>query len=190
MAVLDMRRKGARALMNHPALKDKEIIGRGSFCSVFDNGRSVLKMTTDVHQYDLYTAGMDNPIFPKLHKSYGQIGLLGESPVYLVEMEKLEEIDRDSQAFNFIKKIRHDYAKVFPCHDENYTEAYCSTEALIRLSEQESFSPRLKSGLLDLADFMVGRSCTADFHHRNFMTRGSQIVFNDPVCDYLSIHNW
>lgn len=190
MPALDMRRKGGRALLKHPALKSKEIIGRGSFCSVFDNGDTVLKMTTDKHQFDLYTAGLDNPIFPRLHRNHGEIGTLGGAPVYLVEMEKLGEISRDSEQFEFIRAIRKHYAQVFPCHDENYTEAHCSAEALIRLVDQESFAFRLKSGILDLAEFMVGRNCVADFHHRNFMTRGSQIVFNDPICEYSFSHYW
>ena len=182
MKVLDFRYKGARELLGLSVIRDLPIIGRGSFAAVFDKGDRVMKLTVDKFQHDFLGAS-DNPLFPRVYHSLGQVGEVNGCPAFLVEMEKLNRIEEGSFHEAFVKRLISEFVGNYPAHDETVSDALCCAEALLRMSNKESFTSRLQSGLLDIAEFVVRHNCIADFHAGNFMLRDKQIVFHDPVAD-------
>lgn len=186
--ILDMRKKGGRALRDSPLLKGLPVIGRGKFASVYDRGKTVMKLTADAHSYDfLRLKAKGNPVFPRVVTDHGMVGEVGGIPVFLLEMEKLKPVEKESFGARFADRFIRQYAAAYPALGAQYSNSWCSVEALCRMSELESFPLRLRRGLLDLAEFMAPRGCVADFHLQNFMMRGEQVVLNDPIADHYAL---
>lgn len=179
MALLDMRTREVKRLLNHPAVRGLPIIGRGRHTIAFDKGETVVKMTVDWIQRNFYQE-VDNHAFPKIHKDWGEVGECKELPVYLLESEKLKPISVKTPGWSFISRLIKDYVNNYPSLGRA-TCSECSAVSLLKLAENPSLGTNFKTALYDIADYVIRNDCVADFHEENFMQRGDQIVINDPV---------
>lgn len=188
MTVLKHSDPGVQRAKFHPALKGLRQMARGAFCSVYDKGDTVLKLTCDKIQYgfsrDAYCP--EGPYFPRLITDHGEVGeTRGGLSIYLMEMEKLSAIG--NRAPIEVKRMRRSLL--------SQTERHIRSGSTVREMKEESYKGlgnilnegALPAGLLDaldqVRDWMSNYECCVDFHAKNLMMRGDQLILNDIVCD-------
>lgn len=181
---------GVKSAMRHPALAGLKTLARGSFCQVYDKGDTVLKLTADHIQYyfsaDCYAP--EGPYFPKLIKDHGCVGSTKHGlDLYLMEMEKLSPIGR--KASIDVKRLRKELLSLTNQHidvkadgrrpDQMRMASYKGLGAVIEHLQ----NPGLVDALDCLRTWMSNYDACCDFHGKNLMMRGDQLILNDVVCD-------
>lgn len=195
--ILNFRHWGTKRARKHEAIKDLSIIGRGTFCAVYDKGDTVLKLTCDEMQY-YYSTDYCRPQgrhFPRLIKDHGEIGEQGELGLYLFEVEKLKPVkrklcsERTWKTYNNLIQKANSYYNPF-VFTRGMSISDESRVVLEKLAEDKSFSAGLRDALNDVAYFIGNYGAISDMHRGNVMLRGQTIVLNDVVCDgeMLSAH--
>jgi hypothetical protein len=198
MAILKLTDKGTKDALEHPLIRTKTRIGRGAFCIVFDNDSSVYKLTCDKFQYAFYSheSRPSNDFFPKLINDYGIVGGVKNHSLFLVEMEKLQPMERKAltppnawmQRKNLLRAANEHRRKTWMQFDCSDSEAKLLTGCLRGVSEYDYIDDELGNAASLLANFCETFSCSPDLHRSNFMLRGSQLVFNDTVKDQHTIY--
>lgn len=193
--VLDHRDFGVQAAQRHPALHGLKRLARGAFCSVYDRGDTVLKLTCDQVQYWMSTDGYrpEGPFFPRLVKDHGNVGTTKDGlDIYLMEMEKLTAIGRSAPID--VKRLRRDLLS----QTNKHVHAGARTPQAMRMEsyvglgkiiDQSALAPGLIDALERLRDWISNYDASCDFHAKNLMMRGDQLVLNDVVCDPKAVVN-
>lgn len=192
---------GVRAARRHPALKGLRHLARGTFCSVYDKGDTVLKLTCDRIQYAFSAEGLapTGPYFPRLIKDYG---LVGETrvglPIYLMEMEKLDkmrgapaetrklarELMRETEALYLTNYHHTRLAKVREVDRARYASVATLQEVV---DESTTLPGDMCEALDEVRQFISNYDAGMDMHTGNLMRRGDQLVLNDVVCDSAAV---
>lgn len=198
MAILKLTDKATRDALEHPLLRTKSQIGRGAFCIVLDNGSSVLKLTCDKFQYAFYSheSRPQDEFFPKLVNDFGIVGGTEDRPLFLVEMEKLQPIQKKAlapsgaweQRKNLLSVAAEHRRKIWMKFDDMDSEAEILTACLRGATDYDRIDNALGRAASLLADFCETFACSPDLHRSNFMLRGLQLVFNDTVKDQHTIY--
>jgi len=183
----------------HPALDGLKRIGRGAFCAVYDKGDTVVKMTCDPIQYaftcDAWSP--EGPFFPRLVENHFCIGETWKGvPIYLFEVEKLAPVRRDSPAH--IKRLARRLIKATA--DSMWSQASrhrrgsyvnqkrdASMSALQEVIDEGKLPADLLEALQDVHTFVSNYDAMIDFHGKNLMLRGEQLILNDVVADPLQV---
>ncbi|MHB0928653.1 MAG: hypothetical protein ACYC3W_07000 [Candidatus Nanopelagicales bacterium] len=112
--VLKLTDPYVKTASQHPSIKNKKLIARGTFSFLFEGSRpdTVLKMTADQSNYMLlndYVVRVKGKHFPQIIDCYGEIHEIcvdgDHFPVYLYEMERLKKLTSNSEAKRQAKKI-------------------------------------------------------------------------------------
>lgn len=170
---MNLRHGIGRTLRNLPQLRDKRLIGRGSFCAVFEGSRhdTVYKLTTDRSAW-CYMTGAYRPTgthTPVVLRDFGDVSPDEEKPVFLVEVERLVPLR---------SKPPCDYSKGFAFVVKNHWEIFNrgQTTLLFRCP------PSLRDFFEDLHIFTSNFECSFDATMRNVMRRhDGTLVASDPV---------
>lgn len=198
MRILNLSKWGTKKARRHPALQGLPILGSGTFCTVFDNGKTVLKLTCDDIQYGYSTdyCAPKGRHFPKLIKNHGVVGEQDELALYLFEVEKIQPIKRGRHAPTAAKTLQ----LLLEQSSFKYWETQCNMSrsgghkspvirakeisriTLEKCAESKKFSPGMRDALDLLSNFVANYGASIDMHRANFMLRGKTLVFNDPVC--------
>lgn len=198
--ILRLDDKGTKEALTHPALAGKRKLARGKFSAVYDNGDTVLKVTTDSSCYELmkfYAQG--NKRFPTTIRDFGVIGVqkLHDLNIYMVEVERLNKISTASiELRRLVRKICNQSADImatkapiFERHQAKIAMARIVPETLYQMSEDSDFTSDMREALEFIAQFSMDYDGIGlDFHSGNFMVRNNgELVFSDPVCNILLI---
>lgn len=175
---------------HHPLLRGKPIIGRGVYGAVFDNGKTVLKLTACDKSAMLLTDPVIGPKgrhFPKLIEDHGVIGCdrgpISDTPLHLLEIEKLAPVPRGGPLRALVRKI----LEALPVHrastyDHRAPIWQNEREQLFQMSRVDKRLPiSIRSALRELGNFIHHSEALLDLHAQNFMVRGGTLVLNDPV---------
>lgn len=201
MPVLKMNHYGTKRALRHEALRDLPILGRGMFCTVFDKGDTVLKLTADHIQYHFYTdyCAPQGPYYPTMIRDYGIVGEQGEYVLYLVEMEKLTPFGRRDEVADLAWLQRRELMRAYQRHRVRVISKFwhiinpvmfsSSLDAAVlnELALDESIDKDMREVVGELSMFVCNYQCTTDLHRANFMLRGDQLVLNDVVADVESL---
>lgn len=201
MKVLRLSDKGVKEALNHPAIAGKTLIGRGTFSLVFDNGDTVLKLTTDSCHYEMLKFYSDDGVrFPKVLADHGVVGVQGHMDLnlYLIEVERLEPITVKSGEWKLVKALIKGAANmmrtktpVFERHANKIDMRLIVPETLFQMAEDKTLPTDVKEALDSIARFSMDYEGVAlDFHRANFMVRPSTgaAVFSDPVYNLLTLN--
>ncbi|MCG5512801.1 hypothetical protein [Ectothiorhodospira shaposhnikovii] len=171
-----------------PALAGSPI-GRGHFSAVWDNGDTVLKLTCDPGQWDLWekVTGefMEPKHIPNIIREPLRVGMLQtrvpglKAPAYLIEMEKLQKPTGTA--------AKHKRVILKAINEFGFQSA---TTALSKASEKlEGLLPDSIIQTMQLIDeILVDQSVRHDLHGENFMQRGEDLVFCDPFVSLKADH--
>jgi hypothetical protein len=181
--------KEVRRALEHAGLQGKEPIGRGRYSLVFDNGDTVLKLTTDRGVLDLQAcqenACLPLPTLPKFHRVIGEVGQHAGRPLWLFEVERLDKLVSGSaqrkQALA-IKRLQHGINGV--AIKESFHRVAELTCKL--MSEAQTLAREWRDTFAALSEYAAGRHhLGCDFHPANFLTRPAtgELVLNDPFED-------
>ncbi len=195
--VLSLRDKGVRdVIANHPALQGLTRIGRGTFSAVYDNGDTVIKLTSDAHHYELLTQGYAcTDHFPKLVNDWGDVGVqeFGDADLYLIEVEKLSKVGASTDAAKMARKLCALAAKtmkikspIFERNAKSIDMSLIVPETFFTMARDEKLPDSIRASLEQLASFCMDYDGVAmDFHLANFMVRPGTdtLIFSDPVYD-------
>lgn len=157
----------------HPLLRNAPLLGRGSFCYVFQGKKktSVLKLTTDP-THVAYLTDSDAPHGVYKPKVFANHRVIGETSagrdLFLLEVERLQPIDDGSANW--------DLADTLIVHHFNNDWLPQSKRSARWASED------LLCFMRELNRFTRIFECRLDLSTANFMERSNrQLVFNDPV---------
>lgn len=169
----------------HPLLRGTRVLGRGSFCVVFETAQTdrVLKLTTDRAHVDYLLDGCSpqGEHKPRVLADHEEVGTTSRGlPMYLLEVERLQRIKRGTpngtlaqRIVRFADKHRH-----FP---DELRDVPALTSALADFM-----------GVLNI--FISNFSYMRDAKFDNFMQRADgTLVFSDPVYDhslFQKAHQW
>lgn len=199
MGLLDLRTSEVRAALRHPRIQGLPKLGRGYFCQVFDNGNTVLKLTCDRTQHAFYTDSLrpQNKHFPRLVENYGEIGRMGDMPLYLVEMEKLNRFNHRGKAWEQRKKLigmAEVYRSELWWDYRNLNglefDRRLSISILSHMARDARLDGAMRKCCQGVLRFIVEFNCGIDFHNGNFMVRDDTLVLNDVVADIESIYRY
>lgn len=198
--ILRLDDKGTKKALTHPALTGKKRIARGKFSAVYDNGETVLKVTTDSTGYELMKFyANNNKRFPETITDYGMIGVqkLYDLNIYMVEVERLYQINTAPLSSRRLVKrlckqasnIMATKTPIFEKHENKITMARIVPETLYQMSDDKDFTPDMREALESIASFSMDYDGVGlDFHSANFMVReNGELVFSDPVCNILTM---
>lgn len=208
MSFFNFRSNPDRQLLKHPLLKGKRLLGKGMMSGTFEcDATSVYKVTCDVAQYRFMEEVEPHWFFPRFIEGFGQIA----EDVYLLRCERLEKCIRPASGQGDFC-IRQGTGEGDFCIrqaigiDEALLEAvkaYCAehpqagaalalpwsyeAEFLLATAATPKFAP-IREALQSLAAFIARTGYRLDCHLGNFMMRGEQFVFNDPVSQMFRRH--
>lgn len=185
---------GVKAALRHPLLEGKKMIGRGVFSMVFEGTRknTVLKMTVDNLGYMMLNdrvSGIRHKHFPKVvetHDDIGETKIGAESHlVYLFEMERLEKLQKDSDAKRLARLITNVTGTTSMRHKGSWRDEYRSAELLKAMKTSDELPRSIKNALGRLEMFCRDiPGGTLDMHAGNFMQRkNGDLVMIDPIAD-------
>lgn len=195
MPFLTQKSTGTRAALKHPSIAGLPVIGKGSFSLVFDAGDTVMKLTIDPSQYEFYTSPFspEGSWKPKLIADFDVIGEQYEYPLFLVEMEKLTPIKRKDDCPKHIWEGRRAIVKAMERHwGEANKELWevrnplqyrlqMNQSVIAKINRDESIDPKHREILNEIGDFCSNHEAVFDLHVHNFMRRGDELIFNDPL---------
>ena len=179
--MLDLRESRVKEVRKkHEALIGKRVKARGSYCAVFDNGDSVLKLTTCRASYYMVTDGVAacvGPNFPRLVNDYGEVA----DDLFLYEVEKLKPAKFNSEVCSLARKLAKRW-------DQSHSKSsfFNSCRSVVNKS---NLPIERKQNLIDSFDEMerfVGLfgfdEVSLDICERNIMTRPvtGEFVWSDP----------
>jgi hypothetical protein len=172
---------GVKAARQHEAIIGKPVMARGAFSAVFDNGKTIYKLTLDRYAYLL---GCDRMIactgrhFTEVLYNFDQVGEVDGCPLYLFECEKLEKLPKTGEVRALARKV------VKKC-------VTSSLRCLEALAKDESLPESLRDAFDDLSTFAsnVEHGWSVDIHSANLMMRPSdgELVLSDPLADWPTI---
>ena len=168
----------------HPLLKDKRVLGRGSFCRVFEGTRRnrVLKLTADRShvQYLTDDRSPHGRFKPIVHENHGIVGQTKHGvEVHLLEIERLGKLRPGTPAFKLAIALSS-YCRLqgtlLPIFKDRNKEALRNVRHLL--------SHELLAFMSEVNFFTIFSNCSLDMHRANFMERtDGTLVFSDPVFD-------
>lgn len=176
------------------------LLGRGTSSAVFDNGNSVLKLTTDAPSYYLLRdyCAPQGPHFPTLIADHGMLNEDDDDePYYLVEVEKLTKVPR-SGGYQGVRRRLLDRiynalvaAGIYKAGNMSRADhqRLCAVRALETVADEFYASMSLGEALEDLARFLLNYEAQLDLHSANIMLRGETLVFSDPVISPTTINS-
>ena len=165
----------------HEALVGKRVKARGTYCAVFDNGDSVLKLTTCRASYYMVTDGVaacSGPNFPKLVNDYGEVA----DDLFLYEVEKLKPARSNSEVCSLARKLAKRWEQ--SCYAKSFFFRDCKS-----VVNESNLPIERKQNLIDSFDEMerfVGvfgfDEVSPDICERTIMTRPAtgEFVWSDP----------
>lgn len=200
MSILNLKHPGTKLALRHEVLQGKQMIGRGWFAAVFDNGDTVLKLTCDNVQYGFYTDYFrpQGEHFPKLVENYGHVGEQYEHALFLVEMEKLTPVGKKASCpeawvqrktiLEVIESLRVKHCDDMP-QKINPVDYHCRLTEIVltAASEDDRLTPAMRSVLEQIGSYVSNYHGAMDFKPGNFMLRGDTLVFNDVIVDIETI---
>lgn len=184
---LSLSDPGVKAARRHAAIIGKKLLGRGSFCAVFDSGKTVHKLTLDRYAYMMGTdqvIGCSGEHFTRVLYNHGEVGAVDERPLYLFECERLEKLPRSGELRALARRIaaRTRKHKLYHMHNSP-----ADSLALEELSVDEELPVSLQDAFVDLHSFVhrVDEGWSLDIHAANLMIRPSDgtLVLSDPLAD-------
>jgi hypothetical protein len=189
MKFFGLNERAAKQARKLPQLAGKPLIGRGTTAAVFDNGDTVLKLTSCEKTYRVFNDGAvkcEGPHFPKTVNNWGQVGTTkAGDPLYLFEQEKLEKLPLRKRSLPVVKEYRDFRTRYQKARWATYKEG---TEHAIdvadRLSHDLELSPSVSEAFNSLAEWISDHGdAILDLHSDNVMMRPStgEMVFVDPV---------
>ena len=106
----------SKARREHPALRGKRVLARGTFSAIFEGASpaSVLKLTVDPAQYAYMTDGLspDGQLKPVLLEDHSQIGETSSGEdVFLIEVERLAPLARGAEGYRVMRRVLALYAR-------------------------------------------------------------------------------
>lgn len=164
-----------RVRHTHPGLVKKSVIGRGSFCAVFESSSSdrVLKLTTDRAHADYLTDGCapDGDLKPQVFEDFGEVGATTTGiPLRLFEVERLVPLVRGTPLSKLVLRIIR------------YTQRKRRFPDDVR--DVLALSEKLAKFMWQLNCFTANFDYACDAKFNNFMQRADgSLVFNDPIFD-------
>jgi len=208
MSFYNFRSNPDRQLLQHPLLKGRRMVGRGLMGATFEcDEASVYKITCDIAQYRFFNELCDGrfDFFPVLLDAYGKIS--GDS--YLLRCERLTDIRpatgkrpaisirqapgvgdfcvrqgigvEQSDWVGRLMACANEIAARQPRSDVAYLQGWLLEARILRsLAAIDDYTP-ICEALFYLAEFIEKSGYRLDLKRNNFMLRGQQVVFNDPV---------
>jgi 16S rRNA C1402 N4-methylase RsmH len=153
---------GVKAARQHEAIIGKKVMARGAFSAVFDNDKTVLKLTLDKHAYSMacdVVMGLKGDHFTRMVYNHGEVGEVWGEPLYLFECEKLEKLPKTGELRSLARKIAKRTTKHTSHHMMTRSFGGVSTRqalclAIEELSQDESLPDSLQFAFGDLHDFV------------------------------------
>lgn len=181
VSVLSLRDPHIRSFVrSDPRLRGAKVIGRGSFCRVFETSdpNRVFKLTADsIHAAYLVDRYAPQGVFkPVVHEDFEVVCETRSGvTVRLLEIEKLQKIHRTSPNRRLVRRICDFVFRVrgarmrFPAPED----------------ELPWLPPDLALFMSQVNDFCETYDCKVDAHAASFMERADgSLVLSDPVYDY------
>lgn len=149
----------------------KSVLGNGLFCTVFEGIDGLIyKVSTNRIRYDVssdfykHCINNSNPLFPKIH----QISIVGDD--YCLSTEKLTEMDLTEYEELELYSLNESVAEGDILHFKS-----CLRYGTKATSEQ-------MKEIFDILYILHDKhECRLDMFSSNFMYRGEELVFNDPL---------
>lgn len=183
---------GVQAARRHEAIIGKPVMARGSFSAVFDNDKTVHKLTLDRYAYMLgcdRVIGCSGRHFTEVLHNYGEVGEVDGHPLYLFECEKLEKLPNAGD----VRKLARNVAKRATAHKTyhlrcmDWSGGDADFLALDELSQDESLPESMQLAFEELHSFThrVEKGWALDIHAANLMVRPADggLVLSDPLAD-------
>lgn len=190
MAQLDRRAKEYKAMLNHPLIRGRKVIGKGCFSTVFDNGSTVLKLTIDDYSHHFLGDYRLNSVYmPRKTHSWGCVGIYKEQNFWLLEMERLHKLKPGEDAYNSARELEQTVYLARKRLNFDVKNAKTLVETMLKVCDWPlEIRKDLWSHLFSLADFADEHGAMLDIHRGNWMKRDNgDMVFCDPL---VNIETW
>lgn len=195
MNILLLNDPGTKLALTHPELQGKPLLGRGKFSTVYDNGDTVLHLTTDPISYALHCDGQmeiasKSKHFSQVVNDFGDVGeqYRGDLTLYLFETEKLVKLRGNIQQRRLALLVQSVHTDALDAHSK-LKGFYRDTPvewALNYMSTNELLEESIGDAITLLSDLARNYPHAGlDLHLANFMVRPADgtLVFNDPLAD-------
>lgn len=199
MAYLQLSDFGTKSVLRKFNLTPARRIGRGQFCSVYEDGPDkVLKLTCDVIQFESIRDYMEGPHFPSMMENFGCVGTQGrhKRDLFLFQTERLTPLKSAPPATKklarqLLKTVRDhwtsDAALNRATHCHRFSEMLqARSDVVLEQVMQDTRLPQSLRYAFELLARMKSDygSVSLDVHGANLMVRDDgELVLNDVVTD-------
>jgi hypothetical protein len=149
----------------------KSVVGNGLFCTVFEGVDGfIYKVSTNRIRYDVsvdfykHCINNSNPLFPKIH----QLSIVGND--YCLSTEKLTEMDL----------TEYEELELYSLNESVAEGDILYFKSCLRYGTKAT--PEQMKEIFDILHTLHDKhECRLDMFSSNFMYRGEELVFNDPL---------
>lgn len=180
--------------LRHPLLEGKKPIGRGCFSAIFEGTRknTVLKLTVNDIGYWLFNCWatkVEHRHFPRIIDRHGDIGTVKlrgtDYPLFLFEMEKLEELQPNTDTKRLAKRIQTSVATASSKAGLWMRDDLRSAMMVQHMMKDVTLPRSIRNALGQLENFCCDYSGgQIDLHMGNMMQRkNGEFVITDPLAN-------